>query len=63
MKVRLLTGRVGEGFTQEAGQIIDVSDREGHRMIASQQAEPVGPQRATAGPSESAQLHGQHSKR
>lgn len=41
MRVKLLTGRVGNGWTQEAGQVIEVSDAEGRRMIDGWQAVAV----------------------
>jgi hypothetical protein len=41
MKVKLLTGRVGTGFSQEPGQVIDLPDGEARRMIQSLQAEPA----------------------
>lgn len=41
MKVRLLTGRVSSAGMNEAGDVIDVPEEEGQRMIARQLAEPV----------------------
>ena len=46
MKVKLLTGRAGtttdgRGFSQTAGEIIDVGKEEGARMIAANLAEEV----------------------
>lgn len=41
MKVRLTTDRVGGGFFQIAGDVIEVESGEGQRLIASRQAEPV----------------------
>jgi hypothetical protein len=38
MKVKLLTSRVGSYFSQSAGEVIDVPDDEGLRMIAAQGA-------------------------
>ena len=47
-KVKLLVSRAGTGFEQEAGQVIDVSNDEATRMIATGQAEPVEGARETA---------------
>ena len=41
MKVRLLICRGGNGIIQNAGEIIEVSDREGLAMIDENSAEPV----------------------
>lgn len=41
MQIRLTVGRVGTGFAQEPGQVIDLPDAEANRLIASQQAEPA----------------------
>lgn len=41
MQVRLLTGRVGRGFTQRAGDVIELSAGEAKRLIDSGQAEPA----------------------
>jgi hypothetical protein len=41
MKVRLTTDRAGHGYTQYAGQEIDVATEEGGRMITSGQAELI----------------------
>ncbi len=38
MKIRLLTGRVGTGFTQQPGEIIEVPPQEAQRMIEAWQA-------------------------
>lgn len=38
MEVKLLVSRVGAGFSQSAGEIIQVSDAEGLRMIEAGQA-------------------------
>ena len=41
MKIELLVGRSGINLSQSPGDIIDVSDAEGTRMIAANQAVPV----------------------
>lgn len=41
MKVKLLTSRAGVNFSQNAGDVIDVSDDEAKRMIEAGQASPV----------------------
>ena len=41
MKVRLLTGRVSLTGTNVAGDVIDVPDDEGQRLIDRMLAEPV----------------------
>lgn len=48
MKVKLLVGRGGIGFVQNAGDVIEVDDDEGKRMIFANQAEPVKATRKTA---------------
>ena len=51
MKVKLLTSRGGVGFTQNVGDIVDVGDAEGKRMIEAGQAEPhkgAGKEKATS---------------
>lgn len=40
MKLKLLCGRSGVAISQNAGDVIDVDDNEGARMIAAGQAEP-----------------------
>lgn len=50
MKVRLLVSRAGVGFSQNKGDIVDVSDAEAKRMLDRGQAEPVEAEKATAGP-------------
>ncbi len=35
MKIKLLASRVGTGFAQAAGEVIEVDDDEGQRMIAT----------------------------
>lgn len=41
MKVKLLIGRAGIGFVQNAGDEVDVDADEAKRMIAAGQAEPI----------------------
>lgn len=41
MKIRLLTARAGVNFSQDRGEVIEVSDAEAVRMIEAGQAEPV----------------------
>lgn len=41
MRVKLTVGRSGVDFTDNPGDIITVSNREGARLIESQQAVPV----------------------
>ena len=41
MKIRLLVSRAGADFAQNRGDEIDVSAKEGQRMIAAGQAELV----------------------
>ena len=41
MKVKLLTSRAGVDFSQNAGDVIDVSEAEGKRMIEAGQAAPI----------------------
>lgn len=41
MKVRLLISRAGYGFSQSAGDGVDVPDAEGARLIEAGKAEPV----------------------
>lgn len=41
MKVRLKIGRAGIGFSQNAGDAVDVTADEAKRLIDSGQAEPV----------------------
>jgi len=51
MKVKLLISRAGVGFSQNRGDIVEVSAKEGKRMLEAEppQAEPV---RSTGGSSE-----------
>jgi hypothetical protein len=59
-QVRLTTSRAGTGWTQEAGQIVEVGADEAERLIASHQAvpvrqsAPVQTEQATAAPAEEA---------
>lgn len=41
MKVKLLIGRGGPTVSNDAGDIVEVSDEEARRMIAAGQCEPV----------------------
>ena len=41
MKIKLLTSRAGADFSQNVGDVVDVSDGEGKRMIDAGQAIPV----------------------
>ena len=41
MKVRLLVSRAGKSISQKVGDIVEVSDAEGKRMIEREQAERV----------------------
>jgi hypothetical protein len=45
VKVRLLVNRAGINFSQSTGDVVDVSDAEAQRLIASAQAEAVREQR------------------
>ena len=42
MKVELLVSRAGTNFTQSVGEVIEVSDDEGKRLLDSSQAKAVG---------------------
>ena len=42
MKVELLQGRVGDRFSQVKGQVIEVADEEGRRLVEAGQAKPYG---------------------
>lgn len=42
MKIKLLVSRAGVGFSQNAGDEIEVSAEEAKRMVESGQAVPVG---------------------
>ena len=48
MRVKLMCGRVGDNFSQNPGQVIDVDEAEARRLIASKQAEPVDGESRTA---------------
>lgn len=41
MQVRLMTSRVGEGFSQKPGEVIDLPAAEAARLIEGHAAEPV----------------------
>jgi hypothetical protein len=45
VKIRLLVNRAGINFSQSTGDVVDVSDAEAQRLIASGQAEAVREQR------------------
>jgi hypothetical protein len=42
MKVELLVSRAGTNFSQSVGDIIEVSDAEGKRLLESNQAKAAG---------------------
>lgn len=42
MQIKLTTGRVGTGFSQGPGEIVDVPEDEGRRMVAAGIAEAIG---------------------
>ncbi len=46
-KVKLLVGRVGDGFAQIPGDVVSVPDNEAKNLIAAQAAEPVEPPAST----------------
>lgn len=55
MKVKLLTSRAGARWTQQAGDVIDVDNAEGKRLIEKGRAVPVsdsGRRKATRPPEE-----------
>lgn len=55
MKVKLLTSRAGARWTQQAGDVIDVDNAEGQRLIEKGRAVPVrdsGRRKATRDPEE-----------
>ena len=56
MKVKLLIGRAGPGFSQAPGEVVEVGKAEALRMIERGSAEPAGPARESAagGPAETA---------
>lgn len=41
MKVKLLISRSGKDFTQSAGEVVEVSEREGAALIDAGKAEPI----------------------
>lgn len=48
MKVKLLVGRSGPRISQAPGDVVDVSDAEGKRMIEAGQAVPAGREETAA---------------
>lgn len=44
-KVKLTVSRVGSGFAQSAGEVVEVEQAEAARMIAAGQAVPVSEER------------------
>jgi hypothetical protein len=48
MKIKMTSQRAGVDFTLKPGDVIDVSDEEGKRLIELGKAEPVREQRQTA---------------
>lgn len=48
MKVRLLTSRAGQGWSQAAGDEIEVSSQEGTRLIEMHRAVPMREKREKA---------------
>lgn len=48
MKVRLLTSRAGQGWSQAAGDEIEVSSQEGARLIEMHRAVPIREKREKA---------------
>ena len=49
MKVKLLVSRAGPNLSQNAGEVVEVSERDGIAMIAAGQAEVIGTiERATS---------------
>lgn len=55
MKVKLTVSRAGARWTQRAGEVVEVGQDEGKRLIELQRAVPVQdePKRATRKPQES----------
>ena len=45
MQVKLLISRAGAGFSQNAGDVVEVEDAEAVRMIAAGQAHAIGGQK------------------
>jgi hypothetical protein len=56
MKVLLTTDRVGDSFYQQAGEIVDLPDREAYRLIAAGQAETIEREAAAVAATETAVL-------
>lgn len=56
MKVKLLISRAGPSLSQNYGDVVEVGDEEGKRLIAAGKAEPVAEkrkaQKATTAPKE-----------
>jgi len=49
MKLKLLVGRAGPGFSQSPGEVVDVPDQEAKRMIeAGQAVVEAAPKKETA---------------
>lgn len=67
MRVKLLVSRAGVDFSQQPGDVIELSAEEAHRMIESEQAEPVGGstrvETATVAPVETASIEPARAKR
>jgi hypothetical protein len=58
MKVKLAVHRGGTGFQQERGQIVEVADDEGRRMIAAEQGTQVIDTASCAPPEAAVKRHG-----
>lgn len=56
MKVRLTTDRVTDYAYQQAGEVIDVPEREAYRMIAAGQCEAYEPEAAAVATAETTVL-------
>lgn len=56
MKVRLTFDRVTNYAFQQAGEVIDLPEREAYRMIAADQAEAIEPESAATAAIETAVL-------
>jgi len=48
MKVKLIVGRSGDGWSQSPGEVIEVTNEEGKRLIEKQRAVPVREKREKA---------------
>lgn len=48
MRVKLKTGRAGDGFVQNPGDVIEVKDDEGERMVTAGLAEKVEDEKPAA---------------